>query len=86
MNVNTSHRVANEVYINCSISFTGLRGVGGLLIRLPISAQRTQYITVSKNGTASYMTNIAAGSTDINCPVAFNAGDNAYITGIITAI
>jgi hypothetical protein len=84
---NTTHKKLNQVFINCAVTFSGSRASGSLLLRLPMALQRTQYITVNKNGSASYMSSFAAGGSgvaDCNCPVAFASGDIAYITGVVT--
>lgn len=84
---NTTHKKINQVFINCAITFSGARSAGALLARLPMALKRTQYVTVNKNGSASYISNFAAGGnnvSDCNCPVAFASGDIAYITGVVT--
>lgn len=84
---NTTHKKLNQVFINCAVTFSGSRASGSLLLRLPMALQRTQYVTINKNGSASYMSSFAAGGNgvaDCNCPVAFASGDIAYITGVVT--
>lgn len=87
LSANTTHKKLNQVFINCAVTFSGSRASGALLLRLPMALQRTQYVTVNKNGSASYMSSFAAGGSgvsDCNCPVAFASGDIAYITGVVT--
>lgn len=87
MSVGTNMSTANGCYmfINCTLQFSGNRASGTLLLRLPNIVSGTQYLTVYKTTTATFhMTNIAAGTGDIACPVAFASGDTAIITGVIT--
>lgn len=81
---NTSTENGQYMFINCSVQFTGSRASGALLIRVPNAVSGTQYLSVYKTTTSTFhMTNIAAGTGDIACPVAFASGDTAIITGVI---
>lgn len=84
LGTNTSHIKGSEMYINCSISFSGSRSSGTMLARMSTTVPSTQYLTVYKNGSAAYLTNISAGTGDISCPVAFASGDIAYIVGVVS--
>ena len=86
---NTTHQIGNQVYINCGITFTGSRASNALLLRLPVSPSRTQYVhmvKISSGVQSAFVSSISAGSTDINCPTTFANGDRVYITGVITLV